>query len=108
MSNNIEPVQNTNNIRIADFVRVTTPDAVYRFATTPAPITVPAVDSQPFTAVGLLAAFAALQRHGPVCWQRPHSVQLAISNRPFQEISALFPIPKMSSSFGSSKFIGWP
>lgn len=54
MSNNIPPVQNTNNIRYADFVRVTTPSATYRFATTPAPITVPAVDSQPFTAVGLL------------------------------------------------------
>ena len=54
MSNNIAPVQNTNNIRYADFVRVTTPDATYRFATTPAPITVPAVDSQPFSAVGVL------------------------------------------------------
>lgn len=54
MSNNIAPVQNTNNIRYADFVRVTTPSAIYRFATTPAPITVPAVDSEPFDAVGVL------------------------------------------------------
>lgn len=54
MTQNIAPVQNTNNIRYADFVRVTTPDAVYRFATTPAPITVPAVDSEPFSAVGVL------------------------------------------------------
>lgn len=54
MSNNIAPIQNTNNIRYADFVRVTTPSATYRFATTPAPITVPAVDSQPFDAVGSL------------------------------------------------------
>lgn len=54
MSNSIPPVQNTNNIRYADFVRVTTPSATYRFATTPAPITVPAVDSQPFDAVGTL------------------------------------------------------
>lgn len=54
MSNNIGPVQNTNNIRYADFVRVTTPSAIYRFATTPVAITVPAVDSQPFDAVGVL------------------------------------------------------
>lgn len=54
MSNTIAPVQNTNNIRYADFVRVTTPSATYRFATTPMAITVPAVDSQPFDAVGLL------------------------------------------------------
>lgn len=52
--NVIPPVENTNNIRYADFVRVTTPSATYRFATTPAPITVPAVDSQPFDAVGIL------------------------------------------------------
>lgn len=54
MSNNIGPVQNTNNIRYADFVRVTTPSATYRFATTPVAITVPAVDSNPFDAVGVL------------------------------------------------------
>lgn len=54
MTQNIAPVQNTNNIRYADFVRVTTPDATYRFATTPAPVTVPAIDSEPFSAVGVL------------------------------------------------------
>lgn len=54
MSNNIGPVQNTNNIRYADFVRVTTPSATYRFATTPVPMTIPAVDAQPFDAVGVL------------------------------------------------------
>lgn len=54
MTQNIAPVQNTNNIRYADFVRVTTPDATYRFATTPAVMTVPAVDPEPFTAVGVL------------------------------------------------------
>jgi hypothetical protein len=52
--NNIVPVQNTNNIRYADFVRVTTPDATYRFATTPSALTVPAVDAQPFDALGSL------------------------------------------------------
>jgi hypothetical protein len=54
MANNIVPVQNTNNIRYADFVRVTTPTATYRFATTPSVITVPAVDSSPFDALGTL------------------------------------------------------
>lgn len=52
--NNIIPVQNTNNIRYADFVRVTTPSATYRFATTPSALTVPAVDAQPFDALGSL------------------------------------------------------
>jgi hypothetical protein len=52
--NNIVPVQNTNNIRYADFVRVTTPSATYRFATTPSALTVPAVDALPFDALGSL------------------------------------------------------
>jgi hypothetical protein len=52
--NVIAPVENTNNIRYAQFVRVTTANAVYRFATTPAAITVPAVDAEPFDAVGVL------------------------------------------------------
>ena len=52
--NNIPPVQDTNTIRYADFIRMTTPSATYRFATTPTAITVPAVDSQAFTALGQL------------------------------------------------------
>jgi len=52
--NNIPPVQNTNTIRYADFIRMTTPSATYRFATTPTAITVSAVDAQPFTALGQL------------------------------------------------------
>jgi len=60
--NVITPVENTNNIRYADFVRVTTPDAVYRFATTPAPITVPAVDAEPFNAVSVLMKVGDTQR----------------------------------------------
>jgi hypothetical protein len=52
--NNIPPVENTNTIRYADFVRMTTPSATYRFATTPTAITVPAVDALPFTALGQL------------------------------------------------------
>jgi hypothetical protein len=52
--NEIVPVQNTNNIRIADFVRVTSPDAIYRFSTTASALTIPAVDAQPFQALGQL------------------------------------------------------
>lgn len=60
--NVIAPVDNTNNIRYADFVRVTTPSATYRFATTPMSITVPAVDSQPFDALGQLVKVGDAQR----------------------------------------------
>jgi hypothetical protein len=52
--NEIIPVQNTNNIRIADFIRIITPDATYRFATTATALTIPAIDSQPFTALSQL------------------------------------------------------
>jgi hypothetical protein len=52
--NEIVPVQNTNNIRIADFVRLTTPTETFRFASTPSVLTIPAVDNQPFEAVGQL------------------------------------------------------
>ena len=52
----------TNSIRYADFVRVTTPDNVYRFATTPAPLLVPAVDALPFDAVGPLVKVGNAQR----------------------------------------------
>ena len=58
----ITPVQNTNNIRYADFVRVTTPDAIYRFATTASPLTITAVDSQPFSALGILMKVGDTQR----------------------------------------------
>lgn len=60
--NVIAPVDNTNNIRYAQFVRVTTAAATYRFATTPAPITVSAVDAQPFDAVGVLMKVGDAQR----------------------------------------------
>jgi len=60
--NVIAPVENTNNIRYADFVRVTTPSATYRFASTPSPITVPAVDAQPFGALGILMKVGDTQR----------------------------------------------
>ena len=52
--NVIAPVDNTNNIRFADFVRVTSPDGIYRFSTAPMEITVPSVDALPFNALGQL------------------------------------------------------
>ena len=60
--NPIAPVQNTNNIRYADFVRITMPDATYRLASTASAITVPAVDSQPFDALGVLIKVGDTQR----------------------------------------------
>ena len=60
--NIITPVENTNNIRMADFVRVTTPSNTYRFATTSAPLTISAVDSQPFDALGSLVKIGDVQR----------------------------------------------
>jgi hypothetical protein len=62
MSNIIEPVQNTNNIRYADFVRVTTPSVSYRFATTASALTIPDVDSEPFDALGQLIQVGDVQR----------------------------------------------
>jgi len=59
--NIITPIQNTNNIRMADFVKVTTA-STYRFATTPTALTIPAVDSQPFDALGSLVKINDVQR----------------------------------------------
>jgi len=52
--NVIEPVVNTNNIRYADFIRITTPSEVYRFSTAPTAITVSDVDALPFSGLGQL------------------------------------------------------
>lgn len=64
--NVITPIQNTNNIRMADFVRVTTTvsgvTTTYRFATTPSALTITAVDSQPFDALGALVKIGDAQR----------------------------------------------
>lgn len=60
--NVIAPVDNTNNIRYADFVRVTSGSNVWRFATTPSALTIPAVDSQPFNALGTLIKCGEAQR----------------------------------------------
>lgn len=60
--NVIPPVEDTNNIRYADFVRVTTPSTIYRFASTSSAITVSAVDAQPFNALGVLMKVGDTQR----------------------------------------------
>ena len=60
--NPIVPVQNTNNIRYANFLRITTPSATYRFATTPSALTIPAVDASPFSALGQLVSVGSVQR----------------------------------------------
>jgi hypothetical protein len=60
--NVIAPIENTNNIRMADFVRITTPTETYRFATTPSALTIPAVDSEPFEGLGALIAIGDVQR----------------------------------------------
>jgi len=60
--NPIVPVQNTNNIRYANFVRITTPSATYRFATTPTALTIPAVDASPFSGLGQLVSVGSVQR----------------------------------------------
>jgi hypothetical protein len=60
--NVITPVQNTNNIRYANFLRITTPSATYRFATTPSALTIPAVDASPFSGLGQLVSVGSVQR----------------------------------------------
>ena len=60
--NVITPVENTNNIRYANFLRITTPSATYRFATTPTELTIPAVDASPFSGLGQLVSVGSVQR----------------------------------------------
>lgn len=62
MSEVITPVENTNNIRYADFVRVISPDGTYRFSTAPSSLTIAAVDAQPFNALGQLVRVGDVQR----------------------------------------------
>jgi hypothetical protein len=52
----------TNNIRYADFIRITTTGAEYRFTTAPSDQTVAAVDPLAFSAVGVLIKVGEAQR----------------------------------------------
>ena len=60
--NVITPLQNTNNIRIADFVRITNPSNTYLFSTLYSSLLVPEVDSEPFSALGPLVSIGDAQR----------------------------------------------
>ena len=62
MTTPITPIQNTNNIRYADFVQVIAGSETFMFATTPSSITVPAVSSQPFDGLGQLVNIGKVQR----------------------------------------------
>lgn len=60
--NVIAPVDGTSNIRIADFVRINTSSEIYRFTTAPSNVTVSAIDTLPFNAVGTLIKVGNVQR----------------------------------------------
>ena len=60
--NVIAPVDGTNNIRIADFIRVNTGSETYRFTTAPYNTTVPSIDVNAFSAVGTLMKVGDVQR----------------------------------------------
>lgn len=60
--NPIVPVQDTNIIRVADFVRFVATGITLRMTTAPAPITVSAVDASPFDAAGALLVVGDVQR----------------------------------------------
>jgi hypothetical protein len=60
--NVITPVEGTSNIRIADFLRITTVGGTYLMTTAPANLTVSAVDANPFQSVGTLLSIGDIQR----------------------------------------------
>jgi hypothetical protein len=60
--NVIAPVVGTNNIRIADFIRINSGVQTFRFCTAASDITVPAVDATAFNAVGTLIKVGDVQR----------------------------------------------
>jgi hypothetical protein len=60
--NVITPVVGTNVIRYADFVRITTASATYRFSTAPTAITVSAVDASAFTGLSQLVSIGSATR----------------------------------------------
>lgn len=60
--NVITPVEGTSNIRVADFLRITTTSGTYLMTTAPSNITIGAVDASPFQSVGTLLAIGQVQR----------------------------------------------
>ena len=62
MSTPITPIEGTNNIRYADFVRVVTSVNTYYFSTYAADLVVSAISSTPFDGLGALVAIGKIQR----------------------------------------------
>jgi len=60
--NVIPPVQNTNVVRVADFVRLIGTGIEARMSTAANSITVPVVDAEPFDALGILLSIGDIQR----------------------------------------------
>lgn len=60
--NIIAPVEDTNIIRYADFVRITTASAVYRFSTAPTAMTISSIDALPFTGLSQLVSIGSATR----------------------------------------------
>jgi len=60
--NVITPVEGTSNIRVADFLRITTTSGTYLMTTAPSDMTISAVDANPFQSVGTLLAIGQVQR----------------------------------------------
>lgn len=60
--NVIAPVEGTSNIRIADFLRITTTSGTYLMTSAPSNMTISAVDANPFQSVGTLLAIGQVQR----------------------------------------------
>lgn len=60
--NNIAPVQNTNNIRFADFVRITAPNGIYMLSSCPYPLTVLPISATQFTPASVLMKVGDVQR----------------------------------------------
>jgi hypothetical protein len=52
--NTIPPVVGTNNIRYADFIRITTPTETFLLSSAPSELTIPEIDAQPFAGLGIL------------------------------------------------------
>jgi hypothetical protein len=60
--NVIPPVVGTNNIRYAEFIRLTTPTETFRFCTAPSAQDVPDVDNAPFEGLGQVVKVGDAQR----------------------------------------------
>ena len=52
--NTIPPLVDTNNIRYADFIRITTPTETFLLSSAPSALTIPEIDANPFTGLGIL------------------------------------------------------